>query len=195
VTKDRPKAVSKEGYHANMRTIRLAVAALAISAAGCSMTTPFGAIGSPPAISAGTDYIGGRGSQLFPTAEDFVKRTRECMEDMGLSDINERREGKTTHLEAKTVNARKAFITIKPEGENNRVSARFGTLGDEALSRAFLDRLASSVGTIDPGPTDSAEDTQSLLSKPGKKSRALGDHPPTMIDRQLDPGYRDSVIP
>ena len=105
-----------------------------------------------------------------------------------------RREGIKTILEAKTVNGRKrAHVEIRPEKGDTRVIARFGPLGDEALSRAFLDRMASRLGTVEAAKNEDV-DVSAVLSDRPKKPRPI-DQPPTMIDRQLEGGYRDSPVP
>ena len=117
------------------------------------------------------------------------------MDDLGLSHVTERKAGIKTLLEAKTVNGRGAHIEIRPENGNMRVIARFGSFGDEGLSRAFLDRMAARHGTVETElPPEDQVDVAAALTKRPKASRTV-EHPATMVDRQLDAGYRDSVVP
>jgi hypothetical protein len=185
-----------------MHSIRLAMATLALSAAGCSMTTPFGPVGqlaapAPP----GPTYHGGYGSQLFPPSENFLAQTREAMDDIGMHSINERHEGAKTILEAKTVNGRRAHVEIKPESRGNRVATRFGPLGDEPLSRAFLDRMSARLGTVKPTDEASATSRDESVDKaatfvaPRPKVNRAYQQPGTIVDRQLAGGYRDSLSP
>ncbi len=177
-----------------MRATYAAMVSLALLTAGCQMTTPFGPIGTPPTPTAGPTYFGGNGSQLYPPSDDFVGRTKEAMDDLGLSQVTERREGIKTLLEARTVNGRKAHIEMKPESGNVRVYARFGPFGDEALSRAFLDRMASRHGTVEAESKSDPVDVSKALSDSPKENRRAP-HAPTYIDRTADSGYRDSTLP
>ena len=179
-----------------MHTIRWSLAMLALSAAGCSMTTPFGPVGQVATLAPpGPSFYAGSGSQLFPASKEFLTQTREAMDDIGLHSIVERQEGPKTILEGKTVNGRRAHVEFKPEAGNVRVASRFGPIGDEPLSRAFLDRMTSRLGTVKieaKSTTDS--DTAVILPRRPAPNRAA-QQPGTIVDRQLAGGYRDSLSP
>ena len=179
-----------------MSAIRLAVATLALSAAGCSMTTPFGPVGQLAAPAPlGPLYFGGNGSQLFPASDTFLVETRESMDDIGMHSIVEKREGNKTILEAKTVNGRRAHVEFKPEAGNVRVITRFGPLGDEALSRAFLDRMAARLGTVKVEKKDESVDKSAAFVSPRPKVNRAYQQSGTLVERQLAGGYRDSLTP
>jgi len=193
---DQSDRTSKEGLPLVTRAIRPAVILLALATVGCSMTTPFGPVGMavPPAAS-GPSYQGGRGSRLFPSSEHFLVQTRDALDDVGIHSIAERHEDGATILEGKTVNNRRANVAIRVQGAETRVTARFGTLGDEPLSRAFLDRMTARLGSVKAAAkAGSASDSPIILSPRPKPNRA-SQQPGTIVDRQLSGGYRDSLSP
>jgi hypothetical protein len=139
-----------------MRRTRMAGIILAASIfAGCSTTGPFGR--ERLALPIGPSYVGGRGMQMFPTSTALLANVKEAMSDVGIHSVvqNEDPSGLII-LEGKTVDDRKARVTLQSSGINSTVSAKISWLGDEPLTRALLDRIGSRQGTMPPQPAVNA---------------------------------------
>jgi hypothetical protein len=153
----------------------LAAGGLAVAAAGCYTVTPFGSINT--IATGGQNYIGMRGSQVFPA---FTRR----------------RENEATILEGTDTKGHHAVVRLRPESDGTRVRvhARFGLFGDEALSRAYLDRLAARVGQAEG---DDKVRVTSGEASPQLKLRADGAVAPpgSLFPRRLDEGVREIPYP
>ncbi len=163
-----------------MRRTRVTGTILAASIlAGCSTTGPFGR--EKLALPVGPSYVGGRGMQMFPTSPELLVNVKDAMSQVGIHSIvqNEDPSGLII-LEGRTVDDRKARVTVLKSGANSTVSARVGWLGDEPLTRAMLDRIGSIHGTM-PLPPSAVETPQnsaetglrSLLSREDKTDTSL----------------------
>ncbi len=180
---------------APLRGLRLAAAALAVFAGGCYTVTPFGSVNT--LATGGQNFIGGRGSQVFPASSGFLEAARKVLEvDLNVTGVAQRREGETVVFEGKDTKGHRAVVRVSPESDDTRmrVHARFGLLGDEAQTRAYLDRLAVRVAGL--------EDVDKAKAKPGEASPALSlrassaDAPPgTFFQRRLEGGAREMPEP
>ncbi len=135
--------------------------------AGCSTTGPFGRekLGLP----AGPSYVGGRGMQMFPASTSLLPNVKDAMSDVGIHSILQREDpGGLVILEGKTDDDRKARVTVQTSGVNATISAKVGWVGDEPITRAFLDRLGSRQGTMPAQPvgTPTADDSADETRKP-----------------------------
>jgi hypothetical protein len=180
---------------APLRALRLATAALAVLAGGCYTVTPFGSINT--LATGGQNFVGGRGSQVFAASSGFLEQARKVLEvDLNATGVAQRREGDTVVFEGTDTKGHRAVVRIRPESDDTRmrVHARFGLLGDEAQTRAYLDRLAVRVAGL--------EDVDKAKAKPGEASPALSlqshsaDAPPgTFFQRRLEGGAREMPDP
>jgi hypothetical protein len=160
--------------------------------AGCSTTGPFGR--EKLSLPVGPSYVGGRGMQMFPTSPNLLTNVKDSMSDVGIHSIvqNEDPSGLII-LEGKTVDDRKARVTIQTSGANSTVSAKVGWMGDEPLTRAMLDRLGSRQGTMPPQPMPAGAEQQE--GPPPKTQPILSrDAVPdaVMLQDQLGNGTRPS---
>jgi hypothetical protein len=163
--------------------LRLTMAGLALTGPGCSMATPFGSIYTM-AANGGPNYLAGRASQVFPATETFVTDARGALEDVNVRAVVQRNEAGTIVLEGRAPNGHRAHVRLQPESEGRKmhVFARFGTFGDEALSRGFLERLAARVNGL---PGDLKEDA-APASQPLTPKASAADPGGTMLQRRLE---------
>jgi hypothetical protein len=172
----------------------LAASGLAVAAAGCYTVTPFGSINT--IATGGQNYIGVRGSQVFPASEGLPEQARAALDDLNVRTITRRRENETTVLEGTDTKGHRAVVRLRPESDGTKVSvhARFGFFGDEALSRAYLDRLAARVGQAEG---DDKVRVASGEASPPLKLRADGAVAPpgSFFPRRLDEGVREIPYP
>lgn len=172
-----------------MRTPRWAPATLfLVATAGCSTVAPFDGPGPVPPSTAGV--------RSFPTSPKLIDRTIGAMEDVGVHSIVRREVERGTLLEGRTASGRRASVVLRPGGETTSVASRFGPIGDEPLSRAFVDRLAARTGTgsDDPGPAPAPAVAKAPAPRRTTPNRAASP-PSTLFERQHDGGFRDSVSP
>ena len=171
-----------------MRRARFTGAILAVSmVAGCSTTGPFGR--ERLSLPVGPSYIGGRGMQIFPTSETLVGNVKDAMSDVGVHSINQSEDPSgLVILEGRAADDRKARVTIQTSGANATVSAKVGWIGDEPLTRAFLDRLANRQGTMPPQPQPVPNETpvEESRRQPILSREAVSDA--VMLRDQIDSG-------
>jgi len=174
------------------RPLRLALAGLALAAGGCNAVTPFGTFKTYE--SKGPSYMVGRGSQSYPTTEETLEQVREAMDDVGIHSIARRAEDRSTIFEGTTASGRRAVVTARAEGATTQVIARFGTLGDEALSLAFFDRLSNRLAPADgeesPGPDPSGK-AAPRRARPRRDENPSG----SRFSGRFEDGYRDHSRP
>jgi hypothetical protein len=173
-----------------MRRTRMAGIILAASMlAGCSTTGPFGR--EKLSLPVGPSYVGGRGMQLFPASTNLVANVKDAMSDVGVHTIiqNEDPSGAII-LEGKTVDDRKARVTIQTSGVNSTVSAKIGWLGDEPITRALLDRIGSRQGTMPPQPNAAETSSEPARSQPLFSKDAVPDS--VMLRDQIGSGSMPS---
>ncbi|MDX2035367.1 MAG: DUF3568 domain-containing protein [Isosphaeraceae bacterium] len=162
-----------------------------LAAAGCSTVGPYSRI-VPSA--GGTDYRGGTAARVFETGSETIVLARKAMEDTGVHSIQELHQRDGIALEGRTADDRRAFLTTRIQGSRAMVTAKIGIVGDEALSRAILDRMAALA------PDRGGEGAAPVpIIEEGAKPRArlsrdaVSDE--SMLRNQADAGYRDSPIP
>ena len=165
------------------------VLTMLLSVSGCSTVAPFDA--SPELAAGAPTYQTGRAIQAFPAKTELIGPARSALEEVGVHTISERKEERATVLEGTTAGGRRAVVTIQPEGASTVVSARFGTLGDEPLSRAFLDRLNAAKAKPAAAEDKPAPALARRRPPPNRASQPSG----TVVQRQLEGGYGDSVAP
>lgn len=172
---------------------RIITAFALASLAGCSSMGRYREMAQPGQI---VEYRAGVASRAYESGSETVPLAREAMEDVGIHSINEVHERETIVLEGKTVDSRRASVSIASQGGRSVVSAKIGILGDEALSRAILDRLAALVGDR-PGtrPIDTSKGAEAekkprrpIISRDGVSDEF-------MLKGQAEAGYRDSPVP
>ena len=156
---------------------------------GCSTTSPFGR--ERLALPIGPSYVGGRGMQMFPTSPELLTNVKGGMADVGIHSIlqNEDPSGLII-LEGRTVDDRKARVTVQTSGVNSTVSAKVSWLGDEPLTRAMLDRIGSRQGTIPSQPSNPRDAEEPSEAKPGSPGLFSRDAVPdtTMLRDQIEGG-------
>ena len=145
---------------------------LAVSlVAGCSSTNPFSR--AKLALPVGPSYVGGRGTQLFPTSPVLLTNIKDAMSDLKMYSIvqNEDPSGLII-LEGKTAADQVVRTTLLTSGTNSTVSVKIGWFGDELMTRALLDRIAMKQGTMPPQPT--AGPATDPDDNPAEKSKSQG---------------------
>jgi hypothetical protein len=174
-----------------MRGIVLRVAALAaLGSAGC-MTV--GLVNSPVPVAGGFSYSGGRATQSFaPPLEKVEAAVVEAMTDLGIHSVRQLNDPRLITFDGKTADNRRAIITLQAPTGPTIVTARFGLWGDEAMSRAFMDRVGIRLGTQPPKPL--AETPPSTPKANPYFSRDAVSKS-SMLRNQSEVGYRDTPIP
>ena len=134
---------------ATLRALRLAMAGLAVATAGCYTVTPFGSINT--IATGGQNFAIGRGSQVYPASDNFLEQASKALDDLNVASVSRTRDRETVVFQGVDTKGRRATVHVTPvsDGAKMRVDARFGVFGDEALSRAYLDRLAVRTGPIE----------------------------------------------
>ncbi len=130
--------------------------------------------------------------EMFPTSNTLMTDVKDAMSDVGIHSIiqNEDPSGLII-LEGKTVDDRKARVTIQRSGANSTVSAKIGWLGDEPLTRAMLDRIGSRHGTM-PLPPSAVEPSKDDKPRQPLLSRdAVPDS--VMLRDQIDAGFMPAM--
>ncbi|WP_165074313.1 DUF3568 family protein [Paludisphaera rhizosphaerae] len=171
---------------------RCSLAGLLLATAGCAVTSPRVVPASTPE-EPGFSFSAGQGSQSFSASQVAVATAAgEALGDLGLHDVNVRRDGTVVRCEAVTSDNRSASVTIRSLGGSSAASARVGWFGDEALSRAILERIAVRLGELPPQPV-----SQSPPSTPGSNPFFSRSAVPdaVMLRDQADAPYTDRVIP
>jgi hypothetical protein len=142
-----------------MRRIALTAAAwLAASiVGGCAAVRPFPA-STLNDVPTDFSYLAGRASQTFKGVPTTVHpAVIAALDDLRVINLRQHNDGSTLVFEGTTADNRTASVAIKPHpGGTSRVSSRIGLFGDEALSRALMDRIAIRLGALPPAaiPTE-----------------------------------------
>lgn len=175
--------------------VSLAGAGLAVAMGGCYTVTPFGSINT--IATGGQNYVGVRGSQVYPATDDFLEQARSVLDvDLNVGSISQRREEDAYVLEGTDSKGHRVVVRIRPEsdGAKMRVRARFGLFGDESMSRAYLDRLAVRVGMTvgeERARVETGEGSPQLKLRPD----AAVAPPGSLFPRRLDEGVREIPYP
>ena len=131
---------------------------------------------------------------MYPATPDIANNVREAMTDMGMHSIHQVPEANgATALEALTADKRAARVTIQTTGVRATVALKIGWLGDEPLTRSFLDRvqerqgaLPASARPVEPDPDEPA---------PGARFSRTAVPDSVMNRSQLDPHFGPSSGP
>jgi Protein of unknown function (DUF3568) len=174
-----------------MRGIVLGIAALAAVGSGGCMTV--GLVNGPLPTTGAFAYSGGRATQSFPQPLEKVQTAVvESMGDLGIHSVRQINDPTLLTFDGKTADNRRALITLQAPTGPTIVSVRFGLWGDEAMSRAYMDRIGIRLGLNPPKPlpteTPSTPGSNPYLSRSGVPTS-------TMLRDQADAGYRDTPIP
>ena len=171
------------------RTWLIATTLMVALLAGCSTTNPFGR--AKLAVKSGTQYLGGRGFAMYPTTPNLIENVKAAMGDLGMHSIHPFPDPNSgTGLEATTADKRVARVTVHSTGVRSTVTIKVGWLGDEPLTRSFLDRLQERQGALPESalPDEPEPDMPGWLSK-----TAVPDS--VMIRNQLDSSFNPSISP
>ncbi|AMV37216.1 DUF3568 family protein [Planctomyces sp. SH-PL62] len=176
-------------------TRRASLAAVLLVTAGCAVTSP--RIAPPMGVStdAGADfaYSAGQGARSFAAPQSAVgPAAAEALADLGLRDLRPTRDGTVLRYEAVTTDDRSASVTIRSLGRTSHAVVRVGWFGDQALSRAILERVAVRLGHSAPEPIPDAPPS-TPASNPFFSRSAVPDS--VMLRDQADAAYTDRVIP
>lgn len=180
-----------------MRGIALGFAVMTCAAVvtGCQTINPqaLNLDATNPGAATNASYSAGRSVQSFAIPVTTVQPAAlAAMDDLRISIIRQTNDGGAIVIEGKTADDRRASVGIRPTHEGSRVIARFGLFGDEALSRAFMDRLGVRVGTLAPAPipteTPASDDRPSFLSNHRSPDAEF-------IRDQAEAPYRGTAVP
>ena len=72
------------------------------------------------------------------------------MEDLRIQAVRQINDGSTIVFEGTTADNRNASVTLRPNSLGTRLTARVGLFGDQALSRAIMDRIGIRLGSLPP---------------------------------------------
>jgi Protein of unknown function (DUF3568) len=175
-----------------MRTPRIAmglVVATGLWQSGCATTAP-----SPERrLTADNSYSAGRAIQDFALPANKVgEALTAAMDDLKMTAIEPGRDGAVYKIDAKTADDRTVMVTMRPRQGQTRLSCRIGWFGDEALSKALLERTGVRLGTLPPAAVP--EDPPSTPgSNPFFSRDAVPDE--EMLRDVAEAPYRDRVIP
>jgi hypothetical protein len=167
---------------------RATLAAMLALAPGCALPRP-----ATVSISREFEYSAGQGSRTFPVAAAAASAAvAEALADLDMRDVRSMRDGAVLRFEAVTKDDRSCSVTIRSLAGSATTTARVGWFGDQALSRALLDRVAVRLGELPPEPIP-----DEVPSTPGRNPFFSRDAVPdeVMLRDQADALYSDRVIP
>lgn len=165
--------------------------------AGCSSMGPIARHDGAGPV--GPSYVAGKGVQMFPASPTVMADVKDAMSDVGIHSIHQVREPNNTDvLEGTTADNRRAQVAIQPRGTRMVVTTKIGWRGDEALSRAVLDRISIRQGALPASatPIDAATAAPAPAEpapNPFASRGAVSDA--TMLRGQLESGYSPSPVP
>jgi hypothetical protein len=175
-----------------MRKQRIAIGLIMASGLleiGCATTAP-----SPERrLTADSSYSAGRAIQEFSLPAIKVgEALTAAMDDLKMTEIEPGRDGAVYKIDAKTADNRTVMVTLRPQQGKTRLSVRIGWFGDEALSKALLERTGVRLGTLPPAAVP-----ENPPSTPGANPffsrNAVPDE--EMLRDVAEAPYRDRVIP
>ena len=163
---------------------------------GCSTTNPFGR--EKLMVPTGPSYVAGRGLQMFPTSPNLLPNVKEAMADVGMRSIHQVPEPNgAIALEATSADNRSVRVTIQTTGVRSLLAAKVGWLGDEPITRALLDRVATRQGTLPPDAVPVEAEPAPAADEPAGNAflsrKAVPDS--TMLRDRLDAGFSPSITP
>lgn len=168
------------------------ISALALATIGASGCMTIGPSWGPQLGASGYVYNAGRATQGFAFPADQVQTAAlEAMADLGINSVRQVQEPHQLTFNGRTVDGRHATIVIDSSVTPPVVSARFGWIGDEALSQAFMDRVGIRLGSLPPEAVPAeppkAKSPSSMFT-PGRGNESA-------IRSPSDAGYRDTPVP
>jgi hypothetical protein len=175
------------------RIVLVAAALLALGLGGC-MTAGF--VRDPALGAAGYSYSSGRASQGFSYPYAQVQEAVVlALGDLEVHSIRTTGDAQGLSYEGKTLDGRRALVTIETKDALPVVSAKVGWFGDEAMSKALMDRIGIRLGSLPPSaiPTDPPASASSDSSGSRFSRSAIPDK--VMLRDKADVGYRDSPVP
>jgi hypothetical protein len=72
----------------------------------------------------------------------------EAMGDLGYTDIRCEPKGDAINIQARTVDGRKARITLRPRNTMSSMTVKVGDLGDETVAQALIQRVSTNFGEL-----------------------------------------------
>ncbi len=175
-----------------------AVLLVATAGAGCQ-TMPTSALAtlgkSDKPSPGGSDYVygGGRAAQTFRQAPTVVQpAVLSALDDLRIHSVKQISDGGSIVFEAMTADNRRATITILPQSGGTKLNARIGLFGDQALSRALMDRVGIRLGNLPPQAIPETPPTQPA-SNPYFSRTAISDE--EMLKDQAEAPYRSTLVP
>ena len=135
-----------------MRRIALFTLTLSFLASipACS-TMSTGAMNSLANAGTSYSYGAGRATQNFAYPPTTVQpAVLAAMEDLRIQAVRQINDGSTIVFEGTTADNRNASVTLRPNSLGTRLTARVGLFGDQALSRAIMDRIGIRLGSLPP---------------------------------------------
>lgn len=183
-----------------MQRIVLGAAAIAVCVAvGCSVTGP-----ARPLV--GRASPGGPVTRTLPRPFDpVVSAARETMADLDLRAVDVRLDPEASasgrpradsprgaEISGRVADGRPVTVTVRSRGVGSVVAVAVGGFGDEALSRALLDRIGARLGILPAAPR-TPEAPSPSGSRPFFSRGAVPDA--VMLRDQAEAGYRDSPAP
>ena len=166
--------------------------ALALVAAGCSTTNYFGRAKLP--LSAAPKYVGGRGYAMFATTPNLTANIKQTMTELGMTAIHPVPEPNGgSGLEATSADHRNVRVSIHSTGVRSTIGIKVGWLGDEPLSRSFLDKLENLQGALPASALPDPEVEQAGVFGSRFAKEAVPDG--IMIRNQLDSSFNPSIAP
>ena len=165
---------------------------LAILASGCSTTNYFGRAKLP--LSAAPKYVGGRGYAMYATTPNLTANVERTMTDLGMTRIHPVPEPNGgSGLEATAADHRNVRVSIHSTGVRSTVGIKVGWIGDEPLSRSFLDKLENLQGALPESALPDPEIEQAGAFGSRFAREAVPDD--IMIRNQLDSSFNPSIAP
>ena len=185
-----------------MRRIARTATVMLVStaAAGCQTTGPgtMSALATRPTSPSpnGTGlHLRGRpgGRRRSPQQPTAVQpAVVAALDDLRIASVRQISDGGTIVFEGVTADDRKASVTLRPDPGGTRLVARVGLFGDQALSRALMDRVGIRLGTLPPAAVP-AEPPSDPSPNPYFSRSAISDA--EMLRDQAEAPYRATAVP
>ncbi|OJW18658.1 MAG: hypothetical protein BGO49_23305 [Planctomycetales bacterium 71-10] len=167
---------------------RATLAALLALSPGCALPRP-----AMAPVSRDFEFSTGQGAQTFPAPSSAVAvAVAEALSDLDMRDVRPLRDGAVLRYEAVTKDDRSCSATIRSLAGSSTATVRVGWFGDEALSRAILDRVAVRLGERPPEPIPD-EPPSTPARNPFFSRDAVPDS--VMLRDQVEAPYNDRVVP
>ena len=171
---------------------RVASCGLLLILGGCSTTNPFRM--EKLAVSAAPKFVGGRGYAMYPTTPNLAQNIEKTLTELGMHSIHPVPEPNGgAGLEATTPDKRNVRISIHSTGVRSTVGIKVGWLGDEPLSRTFLDQLENLQGALPDSALPDLEVEKAGAYGSRFSKAAVPDD--IMYRNQLDSSFNPSISP